>query len=557
MAAALFSGGVNLLYLSSPLYLMQVYNRVLASGSMPTLIMLTLILGFALATMGMLDAIRARVLNRVGLRFDRLLAPRVLGATIGQASRLDGSARSAQPLRDLDQVRSTIAGPAIHFLFDAPWTPLYLGMLFLIHPLLGATAAVGALTLFVLAAINEWSTRKRIQHASEAASRTYGFTESVVRHAEVISAMGMRGNIEARWNQDRRPMLADQAGAADINASATSAIRFCRLLLQAAMLGIGAWLAIGGAILPATIFAASIIMARALAPVEQAVGSWRQITGARQALARLRLLLRSEPAPASRMKIPLPEGGLSAADLSFSLPGRRRPLLDNVSFSLGAGEMLGVIGPSAAGKSTLAKLLAGALEPTEGEIRLGGIDIRRWAREDLGPAIGYLPQEAGLLPGSIRDNIARFGGASDDEVIEAARRSGVHQMILDLADGYDTHLGEGGAGLSGGQRQRIGLARAIIGSPRLIVLDEPNAHLDADGERSLVSALEELKQDGATIVVIAHRPSIIATADRLMVIQGGEVSAFGPRAEIVETLRRQTVRPVASNAPREIREDAR
>lgn len=549
-AAALFSGGINLLYLSSPLYLTQVYNRVLSSQSLPTLVALTGLLAFALAVMGLLDGIRARLLGRLGMRLDRLLAHRLLAASVARASRPEG-ARSSQALRDLDQVRAVIASPAIHFLFDAPWTPLFFAMLFLVHPLLGATAAGGTLVILTVAVLNEWTTRRRIARATETATRSYAFTESLVRHAEVIRAMGMQGDVARRWDADRDAMLLDQGRAGDRNTAATAAIRFLRLLLQAAMLGVGAWLALDHTILPATIFAASIIMARALAPVEQAVASWRQFGGGAQALKRLDALLKEEPAPPARMRVSPTGAGLVAEKLGYALPGGR-PLLREVSFDLPRGELLGVVGPSGAGKSTLVKLVVGALAPSAGRLRFGGVPLDPSADPALGRRIGYLPQEAGLFPGTIRDNIARFrADAADEAVVEAAERAGVHALILDLPGGYDTRLGEGGSGLSGGQRQRVGLARALFGEPSLVVLDEPNANLDAAGEAALMQAIAGLHQRGASVLVVAHRPDIVSAADRILAIERGTVSAFGRRTDLIEQLRRKKVRPVETGDVRE------
>ncbi|WP_171070366.1 type I secretion system permease/ATPase [Methylobacterium terricola] len=549
--AALFSGGINILYLASPLYLTQVYNRVLSSQSLPTLVALTLVLAFSLAVMGLLDAIRARLLNRLGTRLDRQLAHRVLEASVARAAQPNGL-RSSQALRDLDQIRSVVASPAVHFLFDVPWTPLFFAMLFLTHPLLGATAAAGTLVLLAVAILNEWMTRRGVVRASETAARSYAFTESLMRHAEVIRAMGMQVDVTRHWDTDREAMLADQGRTADLNTSATALIRFLRLLLQAAMLGVGAWLALDHTILPATIFAASIIMARALAPVEQAVASWRQFGGGAQALKRLEALLSEHPAPAARMRVAPTDGGLRADGLGYALPGGRI-LLRNVSFELPRGELLGIVGPSGAGKSTLVKLIVGALVPSAGRLRFGGAPLQPWADPAMGRTIGYLPQEAGLFPGTIRDNIARFqSGTSDLAVVEAAGRAGVHEMILDLPDGYDTRLGEGGSGLSGGQRQRVGLARALFGDPRLVVLDEPNSNLDAVGESALMQAIGGILERGANVLVVAHRPSIIAAADRILVVEAGTVSAFGPRAELIDALRRKQVRPVeTSGASRE------
>lgn len=548
IAAAVFSGAINLLYLSSPLYLMQVYNRVLVSGSMQTLVMLTIALVIALLTMAVLDGIRARVLVRGALRFDRLMSARIVDAMLRQGT-LRSADQGAQALRSFDQFRTAMAGPSVHVLFDIPWTPLYLIVLFLIHPLLGLLATIGALALLALAVVNEAATRQQLDGATRAALRNYAFTDSMVRNADIVRAMGMQMPLLKRWQGDRDLTLARQAEAGDVTGSLTATIRFFRLLLQGGMLGIGAWLAVDHLILPATIFAASIIMSRALSPVEQAVTAWRQFGAAGEAALRIRRLLHEQPRQRLGTKLPAPDGTLVLDRVVYAPAGLRRPpILKDISFELAGGESLGVVGASGAGKSTLMRVIAGGASPTSGDVRFGGVSLRTWRRDQVGRYIGYLSDHVGLFAGTVRDNIARFEAVPDDVVIEAAMRAGIHDMILALPDGYDTELKTDGLELSGGQRQRIGLARALFGAPRLVVLDEPNAHLDTQGERALDGVIADLKESEITTVIVTHRPNVLAIVDKLLVMSDGEVEIIGPRDEVVDTLRKKIVRPVALQA---------
>ena len=547
LAAGIFSGAINLLYLGSPLYLMQVYNRVLVSGSMPTLVMLTLALALALLAMAALDSIRARILVRGAMRMDRLLATRLLGALIDRGVMANG-AMGAQALRDFDQFRMVMSGTSVHVLFDAPWTPLYLGLLFIIHPLLGATATLGVIALLALAALNDRATRAHLDPAQSAAVRAYTLTDSMVRHADLIRTMDMRLGLAGRWRGDRDLMLASQAQASDIAGSLTATIRFFRLMLQAVLIAVGAYLAVDHVILPATIFAASIITSRALAPVEHAVTAWRQFGSAGQAALRVRQLLAENPEAPARTHLPEPDGRVELDNVVFTPLGSRHPIIPGVSFSLAPGESLGIVGSSGAGKTTLARLMAGAVPPTSGKIKLGGVDLALWHSDDLGRHIGYLPDYVGLFAGTIRDNIARFSGVDDAAVVAAARRAKIHDMVLGFPDGYETVITDGGSELSGGQRQRIGLARAILGSPRLVILDEPNAHLDSAGERALDEVVADLQDSGITVVVVTHRPNVLALLDKLLVMSDGSVDMIGPRDEVVDSLRKKNVRPVAASA---------
>lgn len=522
----LFSSAINLLYLSSPLYLMQVYNRVLVSESIPTLVLLTLILVIALLVMAVLDAARTQVLIRCGVLLDQKLSGRLFSALVQKSSR-QGFTQGGQALRELDEFRTFITGPGIYFIFDLPWIPLYLGLLYLIHPTLGVVATVGALMLLGLAFLNEFVTRTPIENAQASARQAFTFTENIMQHADVIRAMGMQSSVEKHWQGNRLGMLRQQAFASDRNAWLSASTRFARLLLQSLMLGVGAWLALDHAIMPATIFAASIIMGRALVPVEQSVSAWKQAVTARLGYNRVKAILQENPAVDLRTIVPINQTALEVNHLTYQAMGRKSAILKDVSLKIGEGEVLGVVGPSGSGKSTLAKLLIGALQPSAGEISFGGLNYTHWDPMEFGRITGYLPQDVGLFAGTVRENIARFGDPSVEEVIQAATLARIHEMILRLPKQYDTVLGPGGLGLSGGQRQRIGLARALLGRPRLLVLDEPNAHLDVAGEKALSDALFVMKAQGSAIVVVTHQPAILQVADTILVLKSGMVAKLG------------------------------
>lgn len=543
--AGAFSGLINLLYLSSPLYLMQIYNRVLESENVTTLILLTLVLFLALATMGGLDAMRSQLLIRTGILLDDAVAPKVFRALI-RKSAVQGFSGGAQEIRQLDQFRGFVTGPGVYFAFDLPWIPLYLLLLFLIHPLLGTLATVGAIGLFGLALVNEQVTRGSLKQAEDAANRSYGFTENILRHADVVEAMGMRPAIEGHWSASRDRMLASHAFASDRNAAISAGIRFARLLLQALMLGSGAWLVINGAIQPATIFASSIIMGRALVPVEHGVAAWKQFSEARQGFAAVDRLTQSMSQNNIHTIVPKRGNALKAEKLVYRFPGAAEPVLKQVSFELGSGQALGIVGPSGSGKSTLARLLAGATIAESGKLTYGGIEYSKWDHTAFGAQTGYLPQDIGLFAGTVRENIARFSDIEVAKVIGAARVAGIHDMIMGLPQQYDTMLGPEGVGLSGGQRQRLGLARALLGAPSLLVLDEPNANLDKAGEEGLSGALRALKEHGSTIVVVTHRQQVLDVMDRLMFMRGGMIEAYGAPDEVYAHIRATTEQPEAA-----------
>lgn len=543
--AAAFSGAVNLLYLASPIYLIQIYNRVIPSGSMATLAALTMALIGALATMAVLDACRARILIRAAARIDRLLSNRVFQSIIDLSARHGAPARNARALRDLDEFRSALAGHGAQFFFDMPWMPLFILILFLIHWTMGVLGLVAAVTLLALAFFNDQRTRASAKSATEAAARSYQFTDSVARYADPVHAMGMDNALADRWQVDRSAMMREQGYASDRHAGFTAAIRFTRLLFQGLMLGLGGYLAVKHSVLPASIFAANMMLGRALAPMEVAVSGWRQIRAALSAGKRVQKILSDAPAPKRRVEPPFEGIDVALTDISFVPAGSKRPALRQIDFTIQAGEAIGIVGPSGAGKTSLARLIVGARLPSAGKLSIGGLESRHWSRDMLARNIGYLPQNVGLFPGTVRDNICRFTDCDDETVITAAKRANVHEMILNLPEGYETRVDEGGSGLSGGQRQRIGLARAMFGEPKLLVLDEPNAHLDADGEAALSQALEELKAGGATIVLIAHRLNPVAHVDRVVVLNRGVLQLDGPRQRVFRQVRTELVESIA------------
>lgn len=546
--AVAFGGGVNLLFLASPLFMLQIYNRVIPSGSVTTLVGLGFALVIALITMACLDAVRSRILVRAAARLDRLLSPRVFAAMTDLCVRTGANIRNAHPLRDLDTFRAAMAGPAAQLFFDLPWSPLFIAMLFLLHPLLGVVGLGGALLLLALAVLNDALTREDATNGNKAAGRSYAFADSIARFSDPVHAMGMGDALHARWRIDRDDMLLKASVGADRSADMSALIRFSRLLLQGTVLGLSAWLVIEGRILPGSIFASSLLLGRALFPLEQAVVGWRQMSGALTAGRNVQRVLNAVPLRPERLRVlPGPSGAVLDGVVFIPL-GARRPSLNEINLSIGAGEVIGVVGASGAGKSSLARLLVAAALPTQGKVTLAGIPSNQWPADGLARHIGYLPQTVGLFPGTIRDNICRFAPAGDQAVIQAAMRARVHDMIMDLPEGYETQIGEGAAGLSGGQRQRIGLARALFGSPRFLVLDEPNAHLDADGEEALSDSLKALKEGGSTIVIVAHRLNPLAQVDRLLFLKNGRLEMDGPRQTIMGQVPTEVVKHFAQPA---------
>lgn len=532
IAVAGFSLAINLLMLAVPIYMLQLFDRVLSSSSTETLILLTIIVIVALAVFALLEAIRGHVMTELGTWLDRQLGPPILSGSVTLNLRGPGEP-SVQGLRDLGTFRTFLAGPAMFPILDAPWMPIFVAIIFVLHPLLGWVALGGALVLFGLAVANELASRKPLAKASGLSIRALNQAESVVRNADAIEAMGMMPNLIKRWREKNSEMLELQ-GLASVRSGRISALsKFCRMVLQVSMLGTGAWLALEGELSPGAMIAGSILMARALAPVEQAIGSWKQMVSARGAYRRMKGQLAAAPPPSETMPLPAPDGRVEAETVTYAHPGATEPTLRSVSFTLVPGESMGLIGPSASGKTTLARLIVGNLQPRVGHLRLDSMDVAEWHSEDRGRHVGYLPQDVELFPGSVRDNIARMGEAQPEAVIDAARIAGVHEMILRLPQGYDTEIGESGASLSGGERQRIALARALYGTPKLVVLDEPNASLDQAGEQALLDAIETLKEREVTLIVIAHRPSVLRHVDKILVLREGAVQTFGPRDEVI------------------------
>jgi PrtD family type I secretion system ABC transporter len=509
---------------------------VLPSASVPTLAMLTLILLLAYAALAGLDSARARVLTRASVRLDQRLARDVMKAVIDRPS-VTASGRG-QPLRDFDSVRQFVGGAGIHAIFDLPWAPIYVAVIFLLHWSLGVFALGCALLLVIMTLVNERLVRRPLSDANAASAQSYAFTDASLRNVEAVRAMGMTGGLLDRWAQDRARVLERQVVASDRAARMQSAIRFVRLAMQSVILGLGAYLVIERSMSGGAMFAASLLLGRALQPIEQVTGSWRSLVGVRGALQRLGALFGQAAVAAPTVTLPRPRGHLAVDGLTHVVSGDSRPLLRGVSFELPAGEVLGVIGPSGAGKSTLARHLVGVLAPHAGVVRLDGADVGAWSRGTLGRHVGYLPQDIELFAGTVAENINRFQPGDDAATIRAAKMAGVHELILRLRDGYDTQIGEAGAVLSGGYRQRIALARAVYGDPALVVLDEPSSNLDADGDAALAECIGTLKRQGATVVIVSHRPATLGVADKLLVLQDGAVVMMGPRTEILSRLGR-------------------
>lgn len=533
LMTGLFSLIVNLLVLASPLYMMQIYDRVLTGRSVSTLVALTILVGGLLTIMGLLEMIRSRILVRVGVRFDGALHERVYQVMV-QKALASGRGSDDGPLRDLRTVREFLSGQGPLALFDTPWTPIYLAVIFLLHPLLGYVALGGVVLLFLLGSINELWTRNRLIEATSLGRRSDDLARASQRNAEVLTALGMLRDLYRRWRSTHRQALHEQSIASDRAGGAIAASKTVRLLLQAAILGTGAALAIDQAISPGSMIAASIIMGRALAPVDQSIGNWRGFVAARAAYRRLVDLLVEHPVKPEPMRLPPANTKLQVEHLVAGPPDAELPTIIDLNFELQAGTAIGVIGPSAAGKSTLARLLVGVWEARHGSVRLDGIAFDHWHPDDLSRQVGYLPQVIELFDGMVSENIARFSPNTDPQsIVKAAMAAGVHDMILRLPEGYNTHIGDSGSKLSGGQRQRIGLARALFGNPFLVVLDEPNASLDASGDGALAAAIADIRADGRIAVVMAHRPSAIEACDKLLVLRDGRQVAFGEKNDVL------------------------
>ncbi|ESY71299.1 type I secretion system permease/ATPase [Mesorhizobium sp. M0051] len=549
-----FSGGINVLMLTGAFYMLQVYHRVLGSHSVETLVMLSLMAAMALATLAGLEVVRGRLLAKVGSWMNARLGPVLLTASVEYAASAPGQI-NARPLRDLDQVRNFLTSPSIFPILDAPWAPIFFAAIFFMHPWLGWLALCGGLVLFALALLNEYISRKPLTEAASAQSRAYTQAEAAIRNAEVVQAMGMLKPLLEGWKAHQDEANKGQVLAANRGGVIAAIARCHRLALQMAILGLGAYLVLRNEASPGIMISASILMGRALAPVEQAIATWKATVGARAAYRRLTAVAGQRQEATPVLPLPRPKGRFEADNLVLARQGGE-PILKGVSFQLKPGEAMALIGPSGAGKTSLARILAGAWRPTGGRALLDGMSIVEWAAEDRGRHVGYLPQDIELFAGTVSENIARFASLNPavfNNVVKAAQLAGVHELIKGLPKGYATEIGEGGAALSGGQRQRIGLARALYGDPAFLILDEPNSNLDHEGEQALATVIGGLKAAGTTLILISHRPSILEKVDKVLVLSHGAQDLFGPRdavfSELANRARKVTQMPKAAQLP--------
>jgi len=537
--AGLFSAAINLLLLTPIIYMLTVYDRVVASGSLSTLAMLTLLMIALLLAVGGFEWVRSMLLIGLSNKLEERLRRRVTDATFKRSLLTGGMISNAQPVSDLTSLRQFIGGNGLFAFFDAPWFPIYIIVMFLFHPWFGVAGIVGGAIMVALAAINNSVTDAVLKEANENAVRSSAQFQSSLRNAEAVAAMGMSKDI-AKKQDLLNDKVIDQQTTASSRAGAMNGVsKSFRMIMQSLLLGLGAFLALQQEISPGMMIAGSLLLGRALAPIDMLVGTWKGYSVAVAQYNRLKELLEKMPVDPERMPLPDPEGALSLEQVTIVPPGSRNAVVRGVTFQLSPGEMLGIVGPSASGKSTLARAVLGIWPTYAGKVRLDGADIAAWDRSELGPHIGYLPQDIELFDGTIAENISRFRIADSSEIVEAAKLAGVHGLILRLPQGYDTVIGSAGGILSGGQRQRIALARAVFGSPKLLVLDEPNSNLDDQGEKELVLALERIKSSGCTALVITHRTMILKFVDKLLVLRDGALAGFGPRDDVLSALTKQ------------------
>lgn len=540
-AVALFSGVINLLMLSASFYMLQVYDRVLSSHSVPTLVGISLLLLAAYCLQGFLDAIRVRMLARIGARFDEQVSPAAFAAAQKLPLLGFGADKALQPIRDLDQIRGYLSSLGPTALFDMPWMPLFFAGCFLLHAWLGWLTIAGGVVIVALTYLTESGSREATRAMMASGLARQSVAEASRRNAEAMTAMGMGSAFQTKWRKANLRHVQDWLSGSDATSGLGSFAKVFRLMLQSAVLGLGAYLVIIGELTGGAMIAASIMTSRALAPIEIAVAHWKGFVSARQGLARLEQVL-SAPQfeQRERTALPAPRRDLTAENLIVAAPGLQTPILSGVSLRLEAGQGLGVVGPSASGKSTLVRALVGAWRPLKGEIRLDGAGIEQWPPDEIGRHIGYLPQDIELFEGTVAENIARFDPqARGAAIVSAAQAAGAHDLIVQLALGYDTRIGEGGASLSGGQRQRVGLARALYGDPFLVVLDEPNSNLDHAGDEALTAAVRSVRARGGIVIVVTHRQTAIAGVDHIAMMQGGRIKAFGPKEEILQKIIKQ------------------
>ncbi|WP_178861462.1 type I secretion system permease/ATPase [Thiomicrorhabdus cannonii] len=535
LSAGFFSLFINLLMLVPALYMLQLYDRVLTSRSEDTLYMLTLIVVVLFITMGLLEFVRSRILIRVGNHMDQYLNENLFSSMFKRAINEPGQG-SPQPINDMTSLRQFLTGNGLFAFFDAPWLPIYIAILFLFHPYFGAFALIAVVILFSLTLANEYATKTLLAEANTENLQSSNYAASCLKNAEVVAAMGMEQHLRQKWFEKHMSFLSKQSKASDRASVLSNLSKTLRLMFQSLILGLGGYLAIQSEITPGMMIAGSIILGRALAPLDLMIGSWKGFGQARSAYGRLDGLFEAYPVKPKNMALPAPEGRLQAESIMVMPPGAKAPSVKGVSFSLEKGDMVAIIGPSGAGKSSLARALLGVWPLMAGKVRLDGADIHAWDKEDLGKYIGYLPQDIELFNGTVSENIARFGELDPIKVVEAAKLAGVHEMILRLPNGYDTVLLGNAGGLSGGQRQRIGLARALYDGPKLIILDEPNSNLDDQGEKALGEALDHLKQAGITAVLISHRKQILKHVDKVLLMAQGQLRGFGPRDDVLSAL---------------------
>lgn len=534
-----FSMFINILMLTGPLFMLQIYDRVLTSRSIPTLLAFTVLVVALYMFLGFLEFIRQRVLVRIGHRFDEQAGPSAFETYIEMPLMTGPRGDVVQPIRDIDQVRQFFSGPAVTALFDMPWMPVYITVIFLFHPILGFVALGGAVVLFIIALVTDFATRNSLKEANALTGRRATFAEAGRRNAEVIRGMGMRAAVSRVWSEVNQRYVDAYAAASDRAGGFSVLTKVFRLFLQSLILAVGAWLAILEEISPGTMIAGSIIMTRALQPVEQAVTNWRNLLQSRQAYIRLKKTL-GLARDDDKLQLEPPHQRLTVENVTIVPPGSQTPTLAGAGFEIKAGGAIGVIGPSGSGKSTLARAMVGVWPVVRGSIRLDGAPLEQWIPEELGRHVGYLPQDVELFDGTVAQNISRFDvDQTPDAVIKASRLAGLHDLVLRLPDGYDTQVGEGAAVLSAGQRQRLALARALYGDPFLVVLDEPNSNLDGDGEAALTHAIRAVKERGGIVVIVAHRAGAVVAVDSLVVIEDGRQSAIGSRDEILAKIMKQ------------------
>lgn len=544
---AVMSGVINVLYLTGAFFMLEIYDRVLPSRSIPTLVGLIVLAGGLYLFQGVLDIIRGRILVRVGASLDDGLSSRVYDTIVRLPLKSASKSDGLLPLRDLDQVRGFLSSGGPSALFDLPWMPLYIGICFLFHPWIGVAALVGAVILLAITLLTEILTRAPSREAVEHGMARNGLAEASRRNAEVLHAMGMGKRLNARWCEANQKYMASQQRSSDVAGGLGSLSKVMRMMMQSAVLGIGAYLVVHGEASAGIIIAGSILSARALAPVELAIANWKGFVAARQGWHRLSDLLRAMPAAEDPMALPQPKLMLSVESVSIAPPGVKRMVVQESAFQLRAGQGLGIIGPSASGKSSLARAIVGIWKPVRGEVRLDGAALEHWSPDELGRHIGYLPQDVELFAGTIGENISRFEeNPEPSAIIAAAKAADVHQLVLRLPEGYDTRIGEAGEGLSAGQRQRLGLARALYRDPFLVVLDEPNSNLDSEGEEALTKAILGVRARGGIAIVIAHRGSALAGVDQVLMMADGRQQALGPKDEVVGKFLR---RPSPAVAP--------